>query len=213
VGGGLIPAGLPRGLPRFVGLLAAGLLFAATPALADPPPAPVLSVPGVVTSESQSRAGARVSFSTSGTDWRGQPVPVACEPVSGSLFPLGQTRVVCTATDRRHQSTTESFPLTVEHLYRPGEGATVPALRRRPFAWYPVEGARYYNLQLWRQSQGGWKKIASVFPSRERFVLEPSWVHQGRRYRLAEGSYRWFAWPWLGSHYGPLLGRNTFFVR
>jgi hypothetical protein len=78
---------------------------------------------------------------------------------------------------------------------------------------FRVRGSAYYNCSSGGNLRRGWKKIASVWPSRARFLLEPSWVYQGRSYRLAEGSYRWYAWPWLGSHYGSLLGRNAFFVR
>jgi hypothetical protein len=201
---------MPR---RFVALLPAGLLLAATPALADPPPPPTVAVPGAVTAEPQNETGANVAFRVSATDWKGRPVPVACQPSSGSLFPLSKTRVSCSATDRRGQTTTASFPVTVEHLYRPREQARVPRLRELRFAWYPAAGARFYNLQLWRKTEERWRKIASVFPAQERFLLERSWRYNGHRHRLVKGSYRWFAWPWLGSRYGPALGSNSFLVR
>lgn len=197
-------------LLRFVCIVAAGLVLAASPALADPPTPPKLKVPDSVTAEPQSRAGANVVFETSGADWKEQTLPVVCSPASGTLFRLGRTRVSCTATDRRHQTTARSFPVTVEHLLSPVEGAGVPARHSLRFAWYPVERARRYNLQLWRQGRHGWKKIASVFPYRERFLLQRSWLYDGRRYRLARGSYRWYAWPWLGSRYGSMLGSNSF---
>jgi hypothetical protein len=199
-------------LLRFVGVLSAGLLFPSS-ALADPPAPPALTTPASVTAEPQSRAGASVVFGSSAVDWKGRTVPVECEPASGTLFPLGRTRVSCTAVDRRQERTTRSFPLTVEHLHSPREGAALPARRPLRFAWFRSPQARLYNLQLWRQSARGWKKIASVFPTHPRFVLEPSWSYKGRRYRLEQGSYVWYAWPWLGSRYGGMLGRNAFAVR
>src|SRR5688572_10449900 len=108
-------------LRRFVALLPIGLLFAATAALAAPPEPPLLAVPVAVTADPQDQTGAIVPFRVTGADWKGRPVPVACQPSSGALYPLGETRVFCTATDRRDQATTASFPVTVEHLYRPGE--------------------------------------------------------------------------------------------
>jgi HYR domain len=201
---------MPR---RFVALLPAGLLLAATPALADPPPPPTLAVPAVVTAEPQSETGANVAFRVSATDWKGRPVPVVCQPSSGSPFPLSTTRVSCAATDRREQTTTGSFAVTVEHLYRPREQAGVPRLRELRFAWYPATRARLYNLQLWRKTDDSWRKIASVFPARERFLLQRSWLHRDHRYRLVKGSYRWYVWPWFGSRYGPALGSNSFRVR
>lgn len=201
---------MPR---RLVALLPAGVFLAATPAFADPPPPPTLAVPAAVTAEPQNETGATVAFRVSATDWKGRPVPVACQPSPGSLFRLGKTRVSCAATDRRKRMTTASFAVTVEHLYRPREQASVPRLRKLRFAWYPAAGARLYNLQLWRKTGESWRKVASVFPARERFLLERSWLYEGHRYRLVKGSYRWYAWPWLGSRYGPMLGSNSFLVR
>ncbi len=43
--------------------------------------------------------GARVTYRTSAVDAAGRPLPVRCQPPSGSLFPIGQTVVTCTATD------------------------------------------------------------------------------------------------------------------
>jgi hypothetical protein len=200
-------------LLRFIGVLSAGLLFVPSSALADPPGPPALTTPVSVTAEPASRGGASVVFESSAVDWKGRAVPVGCQPASGTLFPLGRTRVSCTAIDRRHERTIKSFPLTVEHLYLPQEGAALRAQHPLRFAWYRSRPARLYNVQLWRQSAQGWKKIASVFPTRPRFVLEPSWSYQGRRYRLGQGFYFWYVWPWLGSRYGVMLGRNAFAVR
>ncbi|MEU3454600.1 VWA domain-containing protein [Micromonospora sp. NPDC006766] len=43
--------------------------------------------------------GARVRYQASAVDADGRPLPVRCDPPSGSLFPIGQTVVTCTATD------------------------------------------------------------------------------------------------------------------
>ncbi|MFJ8579953.1 VWA domain-containing protein [Micromonospora sp. NPDC093277] len=43
--------------------------------------------------------GARVTYRASAVDGADRPLPVRCEPPSGSLFPIGQTVVTCTATD------------------------------------------------------------------------------------------------------------------
>ncbi|MFG1951411.1 VWA domain-containing protein [Micromonospora sp. NPDC048830] len=44
-------------------------------------------------------AGTRVTYQATAVDRTGRPLPVRCEPPSGSLFPIGQTVVTCTATD------------------------------------------------------------------------------------------------------------------
>lgn len=200
-------------LPLFlVALFAAG--YRTTPALADPPPPPVVTVPETVTAEPQSRNGAVFTFDASATDWRAQSLAVGCEPPSGSLFPLGSTTVSCAATDRRGRSTSATFVLKVEHLYLPAEGAAVRPSRRVTFAWYPIKGARRYNLQLWRRGAGGWRKVASVFPTRQRFILQTRWSYDRRPRRLVRGGdYLWYVWPWFGSRYGSLLGQNAFLVR
>lgn len=196
----------------WAGLVLAGLC-GATPALGSPPAPPKLTVPGSVTAEPESRAGVAVAFAATALDWKERTVPVACAPASGSLFPLGTTTVSCVATDRRGERATDSFQMTVEHLFRPVEGARLKASRRLLFDWFPVEKVRLYNLQLWRRSASGWKKVASVFPSGHRFPLGRTWLYHGHRYRLRGGSYAWFVWPWLGSRYGSILGGNSFSVQ
>src|SRR3954449_961297 len=194
-------------------VLVACALVAASSALADPPSPPTLSVPKGVTAEPQGRDGALVAFTTNAEDWKGKPVPVACNPASGSLFPLGKTRVTCTATDRREVSTTGSFVANIERLFSPKEGATVHALHPLRLAWYPIDKARFYNVQLWRRSGEDWRKVASLFPARAHVVIDPRWTYAGRRHRLVPGgTYAWYAWPWRGASYGALLARNFFAV-
>jgi len=41
------------------------------------------------------------------------PVTVACNPPSGSVFPIGTTIVTCTATDQAGNGTTHTFAVTV----------------------------------------------------------------------------------------------------
>lgn len=57
---------------------------------------------------------ARVAFTVTAQDERDAAVPVACSPESGTRFPLGRTRVTCTATDTSANSVTASFAVTVK---------------------------------------------------------------------------------------------------
>lgn len=66
-------------------------------ALADPP---TITVPGPMTVEATGFDGARVTYTASAVDDRGRPVPVSCQPPSGSIFSLGTRTVTCTAEDR-----------------------------------------------------------------------------------------------------------------
>jgi HYR domain len=93
-------------------------------------------------------------------------------------------------------------------LVSPKEAArlTKPPMLR----WKRVAGARYYNVQLWR----GGVKLLSSWPITNQLQLKRRWTHQGRRFTLTPGTYRWYVWPGLGARahvrYGAILGRQTF---
>jgi HYR domain len=74
--------------------------------------APVLTVPGNITTEAQTLAGSIVSFNASATDF-GLPIDASCVPASGSLFTSGaSTTVDCSASDGSNTSSA-SFTVTV----------------------------------------------------------------------------------------------------
>jgi hypothetical protein len=99
--------------------LAAVILVPA--ASADPPE---ITVPASMTVEAQSFAGATVTYTATAVDDRGRPVPVSCNPPSGSIFPLGPRTVTCTAT-AQGDTATERFTVTVVDTTPPA--LTVPA--------------------------------------------------------------------------------------
>ena len=68
---------------------------------------PSLTVPADLTVEATRPAGAVASFSATATDDVDPEPVVACEPVSGSMFELGETVVSCTATDDSGNSAPE----------------------------------------------------------------------------------------------------------
>jgi Tol biopolymer transport system component len=57
--------------------------------------------------------GARVTYRASAVDSAGRPLPIRCEPPSGSLFPIGQTVVTCTATDRAGRTGSDTALIVV----------------------------------------------------------------------------------------------------
>src|SRR5918996_3301895 len=58
------------------------------------------NVPAPITIEATSSAGATVLYSNpTAYDIKYGPVPVSCNPRSGSTFPIGQTTVNCEASD------------------------------------------------------------------------------------------------------------------
>src|SRR5581483_1764012 len=75
---------------------------------------PSLKVPGEVDVQATSAAGAAVGFSPKATDAVDPAPVVSCDPASGSTFPLGQTKVTCTASDfSGNSSPPESFDVVV----------------------------------------------------------------------------------------------------
>ena len=96
-------------------------------------------------------------------------------------------------------------------LLTPREGASVsrpPVLR-----WAKTNGARYFNVQIYRGS----KKVLTAWPKATSLRLSTTWRYGGRVYRLTPGIYRWYVWPGLGSisaaRYGALMGERTFVVK
>ena len=79
------------------------------------------SVPGNITAEATSSAGAAVPYSVTATDNGGDPA-VSCIPTSGSVFVIGTTLVSCTATDGAMptpNTTTASFNVTINDSTAP----------------------------------------------------------------------------------------------
>jgi hypothetical protein len=104
-------------------------------ASADPP---TITVPPSMTVEATGFDGATVTYTVSAVEQDGDPVPVSCEPPSGSIFPLGTRTVTCTAT-AEGDTATERF--TVSVVDRTPPALTVPAnksLRTRSQNGIPV---------------------------------------------------------------------------
>lgn len=75
---------------------------------------PVLTVPATIVIVTTSPAGAVVDYSATATDDHDPNPTVACNPESGSLFPIGTTTVWCAATDRSGNTTQATFEIRVE---------------------------------------------------------------------------------------------------
>lgn len=73
---------------------------------------PALSLPPNIVTDAVSRQGAVVAYLVTATDDSGS-VTVHCSSLSGSVFPIGQTVVSCTATDGAGNRDTGSFLVTV----------------------------------------------------------------------------------------------------
>ncbi|HWN21430.1 MAG TPA: hypothetical protein VNP93_05620, partial [Gaiellaceae bacterium] len=96
-------------------------------------------------------------------------------------------------------------------LYRPTPGAVVSA--PLVLAWDPVEGARFYNVQLLREGI----KVLSAWPRVATLRVGGTWRYLGKKRALEPGDYRWFVWGAMGTRerprFGRPLGSSTFTVR
>jgi hypothetical protein len=74
---------------------------------------PTLSVPGDMTVDATGPNGASVAFVATAADDRDPAPLVSCNPSSGSVLPVGDTTVTCTATDQGGNSTVATFVVHV----------------------------------------------------------------------------------------------------
>ncbi len=88
-------------------------------AAAEPGPdttPPLLNLPASITVDATSDQGYEVNFSVSATDNADSNPVVGCVPASGTLFSIGVTTVICTATDDSNNTAQGSFTVTVNPL-------------------------------------------------------------------------------------------------
>ncbi len=81
--------------------------------------APVLTVPGDITEEAASAAGATASWSATATDSVDSSPSVSCNPASGGNFAIGTTGVTCTATDAAGNQANGSFRVVIQDTTKP----------------------------------------------------------------------------------------------
>ncbi len=74
---------------------------------------PVVHCPTDVSASCQAGSGAIVTFTPTATDNCDPDPDIVCVPASGSLFPIGTSTVVCTATDDGANASQCSFAVTV----------------------------------------------------------------------------------------------------
>jgi hypothetical protein len=88
--------------------------FTVTVVLVDTTPPSLTGVPASSKREADGPAGSTVTYATpTAVDNVDGPIPVTCAPASGQTFPLGTTKVTCTATDSHGNSASASFTVAV----------------------------------------------------------------------------------------------------
>jgi hypothetical protein len=90
--------------------------------------APSVTVPSHVAAKSPGDTGVAVSYDARGADAFGDALTLSCDKPSGSLFPIGPTKVTCSATDLAGRTSSASFMVDVAPPEHPlTVGGTVPA--------------------------------------------------------------------------------------
>jgi hypothetical protein len=74
---------------------------------------PVVTTSGDVSVSATSPAGGLASFTATAADAVDGSLAAACVPASGTVFPIGNTTVTCTATDAHHNTGSAQLIVTV----------------------------------------------------------------------------------------------------
>jgi hypothetical protein len=121
-------------------------------------------------------------------------------------------RYLVRSIDQAGNSSKEVAVLALPKVVTLGDAPYVPRAAEQPILrWTGVRGAEYYHVQLFRKG----KRILAAWPRTPELNLRPTWKWQGRRYRLAPGRYRWYAWAGFGQRAAAnykLLGKADFVV-
>src|ERR1700722_2372263 len=99
------PATDQRGYPRSAGCDIGADQYSSTP--------PQITVPAEIVTPATSASGAVVTYSVEATDTDALVKSLNCVPASGATFPVGTTKVECTAVDGHENKATASFNVTV----------------------------------------------------------------------------------------------------
>lgn len=94
------------------------------------PPQLLIQVPADIEVEAESSGGTRVEFSVTTYGSTDPEAVVTCDPPSNSVFPVGATKVLCTATDRHQLRAEATFHVIVVDTTPPSlriQNVTVPA--------------------------------------------------------------------------------------
>lgn len=100
--------------------------------------APTLNLPLDSMQEATGPGGAVVTYTVTATD-AGDPNPTfACSPASGTLFPLGDTVVNCSASDAVGNTSSGAFTVTVVDMTPPTITAPGPVTREATAEFTPI---------------------------------------------------------------------------
>jgi hypothetical protein len=146
----------------------------ATTSAVDTTP-PIVSVPEDMIVEATGPEGRIVNYETTATDIVDGNLPTVCNPISGSIFALGETRVECTANDNAGNVGKNEFVITVRDTTPPetmlgnvtvgwlgsiAAGDTTPSVDTNfDFNGTDLVGVSHYECRL---DNGGWKSAHAL---------------------------------------------------
>ena len=113
-------------------MLASFELTGITPNIRRDGIAPVITAPPSMVVDAESRTGTSVHYRVDAVDGVDGTLVPHCIPSPGSFFPIGDTTVVCSATDQSGNFASESFTVTVRAATVPETKTTAPLLERAP---------------------------------------------------------------------------------
>lgn len=108
---------------------------------------PTLTVPADVVAEATGSDGAIINFSASATDAAFGSLPTTCSPSSGSVFPIGDTTVVCSSTDGAGNIGNGSFMATVEDTTEPSVVVSTTAVAAVT-GWYSLTSSGNAGIEV-----------------------------------------------------------------
>ena len=136
---------------------------------------PVVSVPEDIIAEATGPEGRIVNFKANATDIVDGNLATVCNPKSGSMFALGQTRVECTANDKAGNNGKNEFVITVRDTTPPEtmlgnvtvgwlgsitSGDTTPSVDINfDFNGTDLVGIKHYECRL---DNGAWKSAHTL---------------------------------------------------
>ncbi|MFI7426475.1 VWA domain-containing protein [Micromonospora sp. NPDC049836] len=121
--------------------------------------------------------GARVSYQASAVDATGRPLPVRCVPASGSLFPVGQTVVTCTATDGAGRTGSDTALVVVAEPATQGSRIWLAGLDAGPGGTLTVTDQRDLSA-----------RVGPACPSRSA-DRAPAWSPDGAAVAFADSAF------------------------
>ena len=124
--------------------------FSLSSVVADTTPPTIFGTPSDISMSVAGPGGAAIGYATpTAVDDVSGPVPVTCIPASGSIFPIGTTRVTCTATDAAGNAATTGFNVTVNQL------APIAVSPIIPITSYDMDDAAMSGSGCWHHAYFG----------------------------------------------------------